>query len=270
MTDAPHETTADTPVLEVEDLTKRFGEHTAVDAVSLRLEAGQSLAVVGESGSGKTTTARMITGLEPITSGTVTIGGRPLPGPHARTAERLEFARRIQMVFQDPYTSLDRHQHIGHGIAEILALHTPLRAAALRRRLDELLDQVGLDPRQADSRPRNLSGGQRQRAAIARALAVQPHVLVLDEAVAALDVSVQAQIINLLAEIRRQRPISYLFITHDLGIVPYLCERVVVMRDGRIVEAGPTSQVLSAPKDPYTRNLIDSIPRPGWKPRRRP
>ncbi|SEK48619.1 ABC transporter ATP-binding protein [Streptacidiphilus jiangxiensis] len=259
----------DIPVLEVEGLTKRFGEHTAVDGVSLRLASGESLAVVGESGSGKTTTARMITGLESISSGTVTMGGRPLPGPRARTAERLAFARRIQMVFQDPYTSLDRHQRIGDGIAEVLARHAPLHGAELTRRRDELLDQVGLDRRQADSRPRHLSGGQRQRAAIARALAVEPELLVLDEAVAALDVSVQAQIVNLLAEIRGQRPISYLFITHDLGIVPHLCERVVVMREGRIVEAGPTAEVLTDPRDPYTRDLIDSVPRPGWKPRRR-
>ncbi|MFD7729141.1 ABC transporter ATP-binding protein [Kitasatospora phosalacinea] len=258
------------PLLEVEQLVKRYGAHTAVDGVDLRLMPGQALAVVGESGSGKTTTARLVTGLETPDAGRITLGGAPPPGPRARRAERLAHARRAQLVFQDPYTSLDRHQKIGDAVAEVLALHTPLRGAALGARRDELLTQVGLDARQADARPRALSGGQRQRAAIARALAVEPDLLVLDEAVAALDVSVQAQIVNLLVRIREQRPIAYLFITHDLGIVPFLCEDVVVMRGGRIVESGRSRDVLTAPRDPYTRALADSVPRPGWKPARQP
>ncbi|MFJ5231340.1 ABC transporter ATP-binding protein [Kitasatospora sp. NPDC088391] len=256
-------------LLEVENLTKRYGDHTAVDGVSLRLMPGQALAVVGESGSGKTTTARLITGLETPDSGRISLDGAPPPGPRARPAERLAHARRAQLVFQDPATSLDRHQRIGDAVAEALALHTPLRGAALEARRDELLDQVGLDTRQARSRPRTLSGGQRQRAAIARALAVSPRLLVLDEAVAALDVSVQAQIVNLLVRIRARRPIAYLFITHDLGIVPFLCEDVVVMRHGRIVESGRSADVLTDPQHPYTRTLVDSVPRPGWKPARK-
>ena len=268
MTDTPPKGTTETPLLEAEGLTKQFGAHTAVDGVDLRLMPGEALAIVGESGSGKTTTARMITGLESIGSGRVILDGALPPGPRARTAERLAFARRAQMVFQDPYTSLDRHQRIGDAIGEVLALHSEVRGAALRERLDELLDQVGLDTRQAGSRPRDLSGGQRQRAAIARALAVEPKLLVLDEAVAALDVSVQAQIVNLLARIREERSIAYLFITHDLGIVPFLCERVVVMRNGRIVESGASGDVLTDPQDPYTRALVNSVPRPGWRPAR--
>ncbi|MFJ4677835.1 ABC transporter ATP-binding protein [Kitasatospora sp. NPDC088783] len=261
---------APTPLLDADRLVKHYDGHPAVDGVSLRLMPGQALAVVGESGSGKTTTARLVTGLERADAGRITLDGAPLPGPRARTAERLAHARRAQMVFQDPYTSLDRHQRIGDAVAEVLARHTPLRGAALEARRDALLDQVGLDARQAGARPRALSGGQRQRAAIARALAVEPRLLVLDEAVAALDVSVQAQIVNLLVRIREQRPIAYLFITHDLGIVPFLCEDVVVMRHGRIVESGRSRDVLTAPRDPYTRALVDSIPRPGWKPVRQP
>ncbi|MBY8867027.1 ABC transporter ATP-binding protein [Streptomyces sennicomposti] len=257
------------PVLEVSGLRKCFGDFTAVDDVSLVLTAGASLAVVGESGSGKTTTARMIAGLETPTAGTVRWGGRARPPGRVRAAERRRQAREVQMVYQDPYSSLDRRQRVGDCVGEALALHTELRGAALERRVAELLDQVGLDARQARSLPRALSGGQRQRVAIARALAVRPRVLVLDEAVAALDVSVQAQIVALLREIREQTRVAYLFITHDLGIVRHVCEETVVMHRGRIVERGPTAAVLGDPQEPYTRRLIDSVPRRGWKPRRR-
>ncbi|MEV8306618.1 ATP-binding cassette domain-containing protein [Streptomyces flavidovirens] len=254
--------------LEVTGLRKTFGQYVAVDGVDLAVEPGGALAVVGESGSGKTTTARMIAGLERPTAGTVRLGGQGRPGHRARAAERRRFAKEIQMVFQDPYASLDRHQRVRDCIGEVLALHTELRGSALDERVTELLDQVGLDERQAASLPRALSGGQRQRVAIARALAVRPRVLVLDEAVAALDVSVQAQILTLLRGIREQTRVAYLFITHDLGIVRHVCDDIVVMHRGRIVERGPTAAVLSAPQDPYTRDLLDSVPRLGWKPAR--
>ncbi|WP_329331243.1 ATP-binding cassette domain-containing protein [Streptomyces sp. NBC_00663] len=257
------------PALEVVALRKDFGDFTAVDCVDLAIPAGGSLAVVGESGSGKTTTARIIAGLDKPTSGSIRLTGRQRPSRRPRGGPRLDAARDVQMVFQDPYSSLDRHQRIGPCVAEVLSLHTGLRGDGLRERVTELLDQVGLDERQAAALPRDLSGGQRQRAAIARALAVRPRLLVLDEAVAALDVSVQAQIVSLLATIREQTGVAYLFITHDLGIVRHVSDDVVVMRHGRIVERGPATAVLSAPAAPYTRQLLDSVPRKGWKPLRR-
>ncbi|WP_428950510.1 ABC transporter ATP-binding protein [Streptomyces sp. cg35] len=260
---------AASPALEAVGLRKTFGDFVAVDDITLTLAPGSSLAVVGESGSGKTTTARMIAGLEPLTAGTLRLDGQALPGRRAGAAARRRFARCVQMVFQDPYASLDRHQRVADSISEVLTLHTDLRGDELRRRTAELLDQVGLGAPQARSLPRSLSGGQRQRVAIARAVAVEPRLLILDEAVAALDVSVQAQIIALLREIRERSDISYLFITHDLGIVQHICDDIVVMHRGRVVESGPTLSVLDKPQDPYTRKLLDSVPRRGWKPSRR-
>ncbi|NRQ37385.1 ABC transporter ATP-binding protein [Nonomuraea sp. NN258] len=254
-----------TPLLQADDLRKTYGGFVAVDGVSLTLRDGGSLAVVGESGSGKTTTARMIAGLERPTSGRVSVSGVTRA---ERRGDRLRRAGEIQMVFQDPYSSLDRRQRVRDAIGEVLALHERLSGTALRARVAELLDQVGLDGRQADALPRSLSGGQRQRVAIARALAVRPRVLILDEAVAALDVSVQAQILTLLAGIRARSGVAYLFITHDLGIVRHVCDDVAVMRGGRVVERGPVERVLSAPEHPYTRALLDSVPRRGWTPRR--
>ncbi len=174
------------------------------------------------------------------------------------------------MVFQDPYLSLDRRQRVRDAIGDALRLHAPaLDGAARSARVDELLDQVGLDARQGAALPRALSGGQRQRVAIARALAATPRVLILDEAVAALDVSIQAQVLNLLAEIRAQTGVAYLFISHDLAVVRQLCDEAVVLRGGRVVERGAVDAILETPREPYTRQLIASIPREGWTPRRR-
>lgn len=170
------------------------------------------------------------------------------------------------MVFQDPYLSLDPRTSVASVLRETLRLHFPDRDPAHRVR--ELLGQVGLATRASDARPGQLSGGQRQRVAIARALAVEPAVLVLDEAVAALDVSVQAQILNLLADIREQTGIGYLFITHDLGVVRRVTDDVIVMRHGRVIESGATADVRTAPRRPYTRLLLDSLPHPGWDPER--
>ncbi|MER7768316.1 ATP-binding cassette domain-containing protein [Kitasatospora sp. NPDC096140] len=253
-------------VLEVTGLCRTFGTVRAVDDVSFTLAAGGSLGIVGESGSGKTTTARIIVGLEQADEGRVTVQGRARGGRVRGRAERLARAREVQMVFQDPYLSLDPRTSVEAVLRETLRLHFPGTDHGARIR--ELLDQVGLGTRAAEALPRQLSGGQRQRVAIARALAVQPAVLVLDEAVAALDVSVQAQVLNLLADIREQTGVGYLFITHDLGVVRCVTDEVIVMRHGAVVESGPTDRVLDSPQHAYTRLLLESVPRPGWDPDR--
>ncbi|WP_194920408.1 ABC transporter ATP-binding protein [Catenulispora rubra] len=266
------------PVLEVRGLRKSFGSQVAVDDVSFAVAPGGSLGVVGESGSGKTTTARIIVGLEHADSGSVRIDGRdsrdsrdrqdrpdrPDSGRVRGRPERLARARQVQMVFQDPFLSLDPRIPIGAALTEILRLHHPDTDHPTR--VAELLDQVGLGAREASALPRGLSGGQRQRVAIAKALAVSPRVLVLDEAVAALDVSVQAQILNLLADLRAELGIAYVFITHDLGVVRCVTDEVVVMRHGAIVERGATESVLASPSHSYTRLLLESVPGPGWDP----
>ncbi|MFE5481643.1 ABC transporter ATP-binding protein [Streptomyces sp. NPDC056527] len=254
------------PLLQVVDLSRAFGTVRAVDSVSFTLPEGGSLGIVGGSGSGKTTIARIVVGLERADEGEVRIRGQARPARARGRAQRLARAREVQMVFQDPYLSLDPRTSVDQVLRETLRLHFPDRDPEPRIR--ELLDQVGLGGRAAEALPRHLSGGQRQRVAIARALAVEPAVLVLDEAVAALDVSVQAQILNLLADIREQTPIGYLFITHDLGVVRCVTDEVLVMRHGSVVEAGATAQVLAAPQHPYTRLLLDSVPHPGWNPDR--
>ncbi|MFD7026660.1 ABC transporter ATP-binding protein [Streptomyces sp. NPDC059917] len=247
--------------LVVEGLRKHYGDHTAVDGVSFRLAPGASLAIVGESGSGKTTTVRMLVGLERPDGGTVRLDGRDRSAPPRRRARRLARAREIQMVFQDPYLSLDPRVTVTGCLDEVLRLHTDLDRAARGTRVTRLLDQVGLGTREAAALPRDLSGGQRQRVAIARALAVEPRVLVLDEAVAALDVSIQAQILELLARIRTASGIGYLFVTHDLAVVRHIADEVLVLKSGRIVESGPVPQVLETPEHPYTRTLLASVPR---------
>ncbi len=258
--------------VQVEGLTKVFGRHrrgsglVAVDAIDFAVSPGGSLAIVGESGSGKTTTARMIIGLERPTAGRILLGGRERS--HRRLSSRLRrsLAREVQMVFQDPYSSLDPRQRVRDVLGEVLRLHFDLSREARDARIAELMQQVGLDERHAESRPRALSGGEQQRVAIARALASAPRLLILDEAVAALDVSVQAQVLNLLADIRQQTGVTYLFISHDLAVVRQVSDQVVVMRRGKIVERGPTDQVLDDPQDPYTKALLAAVPRPGWKP----
>ncbi|MFD3474795.1 ABC transporter ATP-binding protein [Streptomyces sp. NPDC058695] len=251
-------------VLQVTGVSRSYRSVRAADDVSFTLGVGGSLGIVGESGSGKTTTARIVVGLERADAGEVLVRGVSRTVRTRGRAARLARAREVQMVFQDPFLSLDPRITVDAALRETLRLHFP--DGDHSHRLGELLDQVGLDSRAAGALPRQLSGGQRQRVAIARALAVEPAVLVLDEAVAALDVSVQAQILNLLADIREQTGIAYLFITHDLGVVRCVTDDVIVMRRGRIVESGPTPQVLDAPRHAYTRLLLESIPRPGWNP----
>ena len=257
------------PVLEAAGLRKEFGDLVAVDDVSFRLPPGRSLAIVGESGSGKTTIARMIVGLERPTSGTITACGHDRSRPPRSTRDRRRRGREVQIVFQDPYTSLDPRQTAEATVDEVLKLHHGWRTDRRRARIAELTDLVGLDARQSRALPRSLSGGQRQRVAIARALAAEPTILILDESVAALDVSIQAQVLNLLADIRDETHVSYILISHDLAVVRQLTDEALVLHRGKVVERGPTAHVLDDPQDPYTQRLRASVPRPGWKPRRR-
>jgi oligopeptide transport system ATP-binding protein len=260
---------SDAPVLQAAGLRKEFGKLVAVDDVSFDLPPGRSLAIVGESGSGKTTIARMIVGLERPTGGTITACGHDRSRPARSTRDRRRRGREVQIVFQDPYTSLDPRQTAEATIDEVLRLHHGWRADRRQARTAELIDLVGLDTRQAQALPRSLSGGQRQRVAIARALAAQPAILILDESVAALDVSIQAQVLNLLADIRDETQISYILISHDLAVVRQLTDEAIVLHRGKVVERGRTARVLDHPEHPYTQRLRASVPRPGWKPRRR-
>jgi peptide/nickel transport system ATP-binding protein len=267
----------ETPVLAVSSLSKSFRapgsdrrrlDFLAVNDISFVLAPGRSLAIVGESGSGKTTIARMIVGLEAPSDGTIHVAGHPRTKPPRRARERRLRGREAQIVFQDPYASLDPRQRVGAALGEVLDLHFRATPAERDRRVAQLLVDVRLEPEHARALPRSLSGGQRQRVAIARALAAQPRLLILDEAVSSLDVSTQAQILDLLAELRAATGASYVFISHDLAVVRRVSDELIVMREGRVVERGATAQVLAAPQHPYTRLLLDSVPRPGWKPRR--
>ncbi|SDN98870.1 Oligopeptide/dipeptide transporter, C-terminal region [Klenkia soli] len=252
------------PVLQVTGLRKTYGSAVAIDGVDFTLERGGSLGIVGESGSGKTTTARILVGLERATAGQVLLDGEDVTTPSRR--DRRRRARSIQMIFQDPYLSFDPRLTVEESIAEPLRLHGHGDRARIRATVATLCDQVGLSTRNAAALPRDLSGGQRQRAAIARALGIEPRVLVLDEAVAALDVSIQAQVLTLLDRIRRDTGVSYVFVSHDLAVVRYATDTVLVMRHGAVVEEGGTEQVLSAPRHPYTQLLLASVPAPGWDP----
>jgi len=256
-------------LLRVSELRKLFGLHVAVDGVAFDVNEGGSLAIVGESGSGKTTIARMLVGLERPTSGTITFAGQDRTQPARSNKDRKSRSHEMQLVFQDPYTSLDPRQSVEACIDEALRLYMGGSAESRRPRLDQLAGMVGLDARQLRALPRALSGGQRQRVAIARVLAAEPKLIILDEAVAALDVSIQAQVLNLLADIHDTTGVSYILISHDLAVVRQLCEQVIVMRHGVVVERGVTAEVLDSPQHEYTRLLRDSVPGPGWKPRRR-
>ncbi len=251
----------DPSLLRVEDLTVRFSrrgmpELTAVKAVNLELAQGEALGVVGESGSGKSTLARAIVSIQRLTSGTVEIDGHDL-SRYKRVP--LHLRRKVQMVFQDPASSLDPRQRVGSAVEEPLTVHSLLERSERKARVAEILQMVGLNEHHTARFPHELSGGQRQRVAIARALAVSPQLIVCDEAVSALDVSVQAQIINLLIKLQDQLGLGLIFIAHDLTVVRHLAHRVAVMHQGRIVETGPTAQVYDHPQHPYTMALLSAV-----------
>ncbi|MBK1614527.1 ABC transporter ATP-binding protein [Rubrivivax gelatinosus] len=266
MNDAPRQAAAPArPLFTLLDVEKRFlldggrRELRALDGIRLTLGAGESLALVGESGSGKSTLVRVMLGLEPASNGRVLFGSGA-PGGSTRE-ERRRFAREVAYIYQDARGSLDPRMSVAELLAEPIRLHALRAAAEIPGRVDELIARVGLPADMRGKVPAELSGGQVRRVAVARALAGEPRVVVADESVAGLDVSVQAQLLNLLRDLQREQGLAMVFVTHDLGVAAYLCERVAVMYLGRIVEMGPTHEVLAQPLHPYTRGLMQAFPR---------
>ena len=232
----------------------------ALDGASFTLERGKTLAVVGESGCGKSTLARLITMIELPTSGSLNIAGQEIVGASASTLRALR--PKVQIVFQNPYGSLNPRQKIGHLLEEPLLVNTNMPAAGRTAKARAMMTSVGLRPEHYDRYPHMFSGGQRQRIAIARALMLDPEVLVLDEPVSALDVSIQAQVLNLLADIQERHNLAYLFISHDLSVVRHIADEVMVMYLGRTVEQGPRDVIFGNPQHPYTRALLSATPQP--------
>ena len=260
------------PLLELRGLIRHFrlkegltGHRTAValDGIDLKLRRGAAYGLVGESGSGKTTVARLILRLLQPTSGQILFAGQDITGLKGEALMKLR--ERIQIVFQDPHASLNPRKTILFSVAEPLVIHRGLKGAALRRRVEELLEIVGLPGGFLYRYPHELSGGQKQRACIARAVALNPELLVLDEPTSALDVSVQAQVLEFLRDLKARLDLTYLFISHDLSVVRYLCDRVAVMYMGKVVEEGAVDAVFESPSHPYTESLLSAVPLPQAK-----
>lgn len=257
------------PILRVQDLHVQFVRKNmwgraaqvldAVNGVDLTINPGESVGLVGESGSGKSTVANAITSLAPVASGEIEVGGQSIL--RAGRSDLRQLRRRFQMVFQDPYSSLDPSMSIESSLLEPLAVHGLAKGAEARARAAAVLESVGLRESDLGKYPHEFSGGQRQRIAIARVLITEPELLILDEAVSALDVSTRAQVLQLLSDLRRDRGLAFLFIGHDLAVVEKMSERIAVMYLGWVVEVGPARQVIHNAQHPYTQSLLDSIPR---------
>ena len=263
---------AESALLEVRDLVKHFpiktgvifdhevGRVRAVDGVSLNVQEGETLGLVGESGSGKSTLGRTILQLIPPTSGSVRFEGQEIVGRRGRAMQSVR--REMQMIFQDPYASLNPRQRVGQIVGTPLRIHGLASGDGLKRQVNELLERVGLGPEHYNRFPHEFSGGQRQRIGIARALALRPKLIIADEPVSALDVSIQAQIINLLEDLQNEFKLTYLFVAHDLGVIRHVSDRIAVMYLGKIVEVGPADEVYSNPIHPYTLSLLSALPIP--------
>jgi ABC-type glutathione transport system ATPase component len=250
------------PLVDVQGVSVEYGRRgrtkRALRDVSLDVRPGETVGLVGESGSGKTTLGRALLGQVAVSSGRILFDGAEISAYTAR--QRRGLAQRIQVVFQNPYSSLNPQRTIAESVAETLTTDKELSSDEVRARVLETLEHVGVPRQAADRYPGSFSGGQRQRIAIARALLPRPDLVVCDEAVSALDLSIQAQVLNLLVELQDELGLAYLFITHDLAIVRHLCHRMVVLKDGAVVERGETADVCAAPRDPYTRRLLESAP----------
>ncbi len=246
------------PLVDASGLVKEYGGRRVVDGVSLSVGRGETLGLVGESGSGKSTVARMMLRLVEPTAGAVGFDGVDVLGASARELRGLR--RRMQMVFQDPYAALNPTMRVREIVGEPFAIQGGFTRAAVKARVGELMGEVGLDGSALERFPHEFSGGQRQRINIARALALRPEFLALDEPVSALDVSVGAQVINLLKELQRRHGLTYLFISHSMPLVRYLCDRVVVMEKGRVVEVGEAVAICERPREAYTQRLVAATP----------
>jgi oligopeptide/dipeptide ABC transporter ATP-binding protein len=272
--------TGDGPLLEVRDLVKHFplgrgvvrrgsGVVHAVDGVSFEVRAGETLGVVGESGCGKTTTARLVLRLTDPTAGSIAFDGEDIT--HAGGSRLKALRRDMQMVFQDPYSSLNPRQSIGAILSEPFAIHGLARGEGERRRaVQELMEQVGLNPEHYNRYPHEFSGGQRQRIGVARAIALRPRLVVADEPVSALDVSIQAQILNLLRALQRDLGLTIVLIAHDLAVVRHMCDRIAVMYLGKVVELATSEELYARPQHPYTSALLSAVPVPDPAHRSRP
>ena len=252
------------PLLEVSELEvvyrsrRRLPAFKALSGVSLTMHAGETVGVVGESGSGKSTLGKAVLGLEPVAAGSIRFGGQDVT--HAARPARRQLSQQMQAVFQDPYSSFNPSRTIGQSVAETLDQGTDLGRDEIRRRVEDMLERVGIGAAAARRYPSQFSGGQRQRIAIARALLPHPRLVICDEAVSALDLSVQAQVLNLLADLRDELGVAYLFISHDMGVIRHICDRVVVLAKGRMVETGSVLEVCEQPSEPYTRALVAAAP----------
>jgi ABC-type microcin C transport system duplicated ATPase subunit YejF len=249
---------SDSLLVQAVNVSKWYADFCAIHDVSLAIDRGERVGLIGESGSGKSTLGRMLIGMLPATSGTITFGGDTVNPANRSSMDPLR--RRAQLVFQDPYSALNPKLTVGSALEEVL-VHAGVKATEAKNRAHRLLEEVGLESSDAAKYPSGFSGGQRQRIVIARALAVEPEFLVLDESVAALDVQIQRDVLELLDRIGRERKLTYLLISHDLDVVAAFCNRLIILKKGQVLEAGPTDSIMQHPTTDYTAELLDSRPK---------